>query len=620
MINAIAKDKNLIILPLVLIISLLLSCDNNIERNTERKDNLQPLINISEQALSFDKNGGSVKIQLFATRNWVAKIPASIDWVQISPSSAEASEEEPNTVDINVQNNKGIPRIAIIEFSIGSKSQTLTIRQEGQHVITLSENALNFERIGECKKVKVFATKDWRAIIPSSVDWLSVNPYHKIVSENDTSIVEITVTENLGLDRTTTIQFSIESEVKTMTINQKGRALIYANDFDKKEATKTFGTGSSWPNLDQFEGWKNEQGKGAGNVTYVFNGMSVRANSGSNSNYSDYQGSGKNNLFFGSKAYFIVQDIALNGNTNIALSFGTVKNSQDNGSIFTNSEFHIYLSSDTKKWIELKDYTFAGGQTQRRWNVASATFSVPAGTKKLSICFDVDAATAYSLDDLTLSVAGAEGASIDFSKGVEKDFGVSSGGEDDPSKVQQITCAEYIAKADPNTTYRLVGKVTSTVNTTYCSFDMSDGSATVTVWTVKNKDEWKNVVRQGGIVTVRGKYDAYGSGENIKHEMVDAYIENFETNDEKYLRLAAYTMDVSAASTSAVFQVYSNVSWKVTTDNKDYKVTNPNGTGDASVTITFPKNTGEPKIIKATVTPSNSSLEPKTLIINHKKQ
>ena len=500
--------------------------------------------------------------------------------------------------------------------------------------INLSVQELEFDKEGGSKTIDVFATRDWKAEV--SEDWVSINPKSGKASETDPSIVEIKVLENTGLDRSATVEFTIGFEDKILTINQKGIGsaadmLIYANDFDKEEATKTYGTGSSWPYLDQFEGWKNEQGKGAGNVTYGFNGMSARSNSNSLGSYSDYEGSGKNNLFFGSNAYFLVQDIALNGNTNITLTFGTEKYSQDNGSVFTNSEFHIYLSADAKKWVELKDYTFAGGQTQGRWNVASATFSVPAGTEKLSICFDVDVASSYRLDDLNLSVAGAEGTAIDFTKGEEKDFSASSGsgsgsgggttgGEEDPSKVQQITCAEYIAKADPNTTYRLVGKVTSSVNTTYCSFDMNDGTATVVVWTVNNKDEWKDVVKQGGTVTVRGKYYAYGSGENIKHEMVDAYIEKFEPSTEKYLNLSTYTMDVSAKSTSAVFKIYSNDSWKVTTDNQDYKVSNPDGSGEATVTLTFPENTGEAKTIKVTVTPTDATLETKVLTLTHKKQ
>jgi len=58
---------------------------------------------------------------------------------------------------------------------------------------------------------------------------------------------------------------------------------------------------------------------------------------------------------------------------------------------------------------------------------------------------------------------------------------------------------------------------------------MNDGTATVVVWTVNNKDEWKDKVKKDGTVTVRGKYLLYtDKSGNQKHEMVDAYIEKFE--------------------------------------------------------------------------------------------
>ena len=106
----------------------------------------------------------------------------------------------------------------------------------------------------------------------------------------------------------------------------------------------------------------------------------------------------------------------------------------------------------------------------------------------------------------------------------------TAGQEENPDDVEQITCAEFIQKADPTTTYRLVGEVTTNVNATYCSFDMNDGTATVVVWTVNNASEWASVVKKGGTVTVRGKYMLYTNSETgaTKHEMVDAYIEKFE--------------------------------------------------------------------------------------------
>ena len=100
--------------------------------------------------------------------------------------------------------------------------------------------------------------------------------------------------------------------------------------------------------------------------------------------------------------------------------------------------------------------------------------------------------------------------------------------EVDPSKVETITCAEFIAKADPTTSYRLIGLVTSAVNTQYCSFDLTDDTGTVVIWTVNNKDDWADVVKKGGKVSVYGKYMKYEKDGSVKHEMVDAYIESFE--------------------------------------------------------------------------------------------
>ena len=43
---------------------------------------------------------------------------------------------------------------------------------------------------------------------------------------------------------------------------------IYYSTFDKELASQTYGTGSSWPYLDQFDGWINHKGSGANDVTY----------------------------------------------------------------------------------------------------------------------------------------------------------------------------------------------------------------------------------------------------------------------------------------------------------------------------------------------------------------
>lgn len=159
-----------------------------------------------------------------------------------------------------------------------------------------------------------------------------------------------------------------------------------------------------------------------------------------------------------------------------------------------------------------------------------------------------------------------------------------AGEPEDPSKVEQITCAEFIQKADATTTYRLKGKVTSSVNTTYCSFDMSDdnGVSTVVVWTVNNKDDWKDIVKQNGTVTVRGTYLKYQKDENspVKHEMVDAYIEAFEAGeteepgDVKQISCAEF---IQKADASTTYRLKGKVTSTVNTQYCSFDMSDDNG-------------------------------------------
>ena len=296
----------------------------------------------------------------------------------------------------------------------------------GTPKLTLGTDALSFDKEGGEQTVTVAATRDWS--VETDAEWIAVNP-EKGEYSADPAQVTVSVLANEGMDRSADLKFTINMVTKYLTVSQKGpkgsadQMIIYYNDFDKVTAEKTYGSSNaSWPYLDQFDGWKNQTGTGSANVSYSFKAMSARANSNSDSNYSDYPGSGKNNMFFGAAAYFAVKNIALNGTKDIKMTFGTEKYSQELGSIFLNSEYHIWLSNDGSKWVELTDYTFTGGTTEGRWNIAEATFSVPEGTSSLSVCMVVDAASSYRLDDLKLVIADKAGTAVDFSKAVEKDF------------------------------------------------------------------------------------------------------------------------------------------------------------------------------------------------------
>lgn len=392
----------------------------------------------------------------------------------------------------------------------------------GAPSIELSTQTLDFEKDGGPQTIKLTATRDWN--VTNVPDWIAVDPKSGNPAENKE--VTVTVLENTGMDRSQDIKFTIGFDAKTLTVNQKGTGsasemIVYHNDFDKEKATQT---DKKWPFLDSFEGWKNAKGSGAGSETYAYNAVTVRANSTSGSSYSDYSGSDANNLFFGSNAYFSVQGIKLSSEVNYTLSFGAEKYNKDNGSLFKHDEFHVYISNDAKKWVEL-EYAFPNGDKEGRWDLAKSNFTVPEGTSSLSIYIKADLASSYRLDDLDLSVATSAGAAIDFSKGIDLGTG---GGEtpgpgEDYTKAESKTVAEFIAAANKSTYYKLKGTV-SKFNPTYCSFDLTDETGTIYVYSVADKTAW-STVKDGGIVEIAGIYDYFA--DKSKHEVVKAQFLSF---------------------------------------------------------------------------------------------
>ena len=319
----------------------------------------------------------------------------------------------------------------------------------GAPSIELSTQTLDFEKDGGSQTIKLTVTRDWN--VTNVPDWIAVDPKSGNPAENKE--VTITVLENTGMDRSQDIKFTIGFDGKTLTINQKGtgsasEVVVYHNDFDKELAVKGE---SGWKTyLDSFDGWKNETGSGISTVEYAFSGMSARTNStgASDSKYSDYSGSGKNYLWFAKDNYFHVKNITLpEGKTNYTISFGSERNLyQAADNTFVPEEFLVYVSNDGSKWVKL-EYAFPNGLKNRRWDLASSTFTVPSGTKSLHIYIKATLASAYLMDDLDLSVAASAGTAIDFSKGIDLGTGGSTGGGETPEPAGNTIAAVCAAAA-----------------------------------------------------------------------------------------------------------------------------------------------------------------------------
>lgn len=431
---------------------------------------------------------------------------------------------------------------------------------EGLPEINLSKNVIEFQQEASSETIKVASTRQW--FLSNCPEWIAVDPQNG--KDPNGMDVTISVLGNTGLDREAALKFSIGYDTKTLTVKQKGTGsatdlVVYHNDFDKTDAVKSEDGWKTY--LDSFDGWKNETGSGLSSIDYAFNGMSARQTSSgaSNGTYSDYPGSGKNYLWFAKENYFQVKNITLPENTvNYVLSFGSERNLyQAADNTFKHDEFLVYVSNDGKKWVAL-EYAFPNGDKSRRWDLASTTFTVPAGTKSLYVYMTATVASAYMVDDLDLSVAAEAGTVIDFSKGV--DLGTGGGETPDPgtdySKAESKTVAEFIAAADKATYYKLKGTV-SGYNSTYCSFDLTDATGTIYVYNTANKGEWSSKIKDGGTVELAGLYDYYDG--KSQHEVVKAQILSFtegETPDPSEIKDATVAEFIAAeVSTTQLYRL-----------------------------------------------------------------
>lgn len=157
------------------------------------------------------------------------------------------------------------------------------------------------------------------------------------------------------------------------------------------------------------------------------------------SDMSDYEGSGVNNVFFGSNAYFTIGNLDLGGKRNLRLSFGTERYGQnDPDNTWNPAEFEIELSNNGTAWSKPITVNFAKGSAPvGRWDLAIADFTLPEGTSALYIRFTAKAASVYRIDDVTLA-EGVGGQEITFEEG----------GDPEPGETVKTTIPELIEKCE----------------------------------------------------------------------------------------------------------------------------------------------------------------------------
>ena len=402
--------------------------------------------------------------------------------------------------------------------------------------VEVSVKSLSFSNDEETQSVDVTANGDWKVTVDyvTGEDWVVVTPQ----TGNGNAAISVSVPRNdSGAIREATIKVIAlhpvygNWDVKKIKVAQSSdekpvveETLLYSDNFDGKQAEK----GEYWPYVKDFPEFANAEGPASENVSYVGENVTVRANSASDGNYSDYAGSGVNNIFFGKSAYFQINGIALSAEQNgLKLTFGTEKYSQDNGSLFKNEEFHVYLSGDGQKWTEI-EYTFAG-EAEGRWNVATANFTLKEVPAALSIKFAADVASSYRLDDVKL-YTGNGGQEVDLATGTNSGGGNNGGETPAPEDAVKATVAEFLAAAEDSTVYQLTGEITRVVNTTYGNFDITDATGTVLIYGLltpsgESQKQWAAAgLKQGDTITVYGTRSSYNEEPQMKDAVYVSHV------------------------------------------------------------------------------------------------
>ena len=307
----------------------------------------------------------------------------------------------------------------------------------GVAAIDISTTQMTFAEEGGDQELNLTATRAWK--VETEADWVVVNPES---GEASTSAQKVTVSAlaNEGLDRTATLKFTVGMKYKYLTVTQAGPGgsaeakMVYYNDF---QITKT----SEKPSMESSYGiWDDKKGTGSNDVTYAFAGkVSVRTTGKLSDNqeapepYSHYAGSGGNKVFFGAATSILkIQNITLDSSVaDYNLSFGVQRYGQDEAdNTFNPEEFKVYVGSDSQKWVPVTlTFPTAPAEWPGDWNLASAAFTLPAGTASIGLAFVCTASSLYSIDDVLLEVADEAGAAIDFAAG-ETISGTTAG---DPS-------------------------------------------------------------------------------------------------------------------------------------------------------------------------------------------
>ena len=425
-------------------------------------------LSIEPSCVTFTEEGYSQSIALLATLNWTINSYSIPSWVSFSALQGNASFTE-QMISISVLENEGYDREADIVFSAGGGmvKSILKIKQKGS--------------LGLYEAVEGDGSKEKPYSVAQAVDkikdlsWTSTSDYEKagpFYVKGKIASIKYPYDFSNG-----TAQFEFSDDGTTAGVKILAYSLLYLNNSKWLEGNTQIAVGDIVVVYGEFQ---NYQGKTLENVKgaylYSLNGVTED----NNGHAPDFSNAPEKTI-----AEFIA---AADANTYYKVTgtvYGTINAQYGNFYIKDNTgNLQVYGAAN---WAEWKDIVAVG-----------KTVTVAGTYKKYNSTHELVNGYILSCEDA---------APIDY------------------NSVPAKTVTDFITTADTGNYYKLSGTVSS-FNANYCSFNLTDDSGTIYVYSVDNKSDWSSIIKNGGKVTLAGRYSYYSAKQ--QHEVVNAVILSFE--------------------------------------------------------------------------------------------
>ena len=324
---------------------------------------------------------------------------------------------------------------------------------------------------GKQVEVKVTSSEAWQALIPTdSQEWLHIVPSQ---GQKGITTVKVSVDPLQGKSRNSRINFMAGLFTASISVAQEGS--VASNDGKTPQTAFTASEAYAW----------------------------VMDNISENNVPSD-------------QPYYVKGFIHKIGTYRDVEQYFT-------GNSYGNATFYI---SDSKEYDPNKEKDFEAYQVNYLGNrkfVQGKDVDIKIGDEVILHGH----LTKYNQTAETMQQNTGKGAYIYSLNGVVEDTTPQA-------EITSSTVAAFIEKADPNTYYRLSGKVSSFKTGTnnsgknYMQFNLSDDSGTILVYGFKNGqyEEWAEKLEDGGTVVLNGTYEYYADKQ--QHEVMNTTIESFE--------------------------------------------------------------------------------------------